>query len=66
VRSVRSAGIGDLFCRVQVETPVKLTDEQKEQLRIFEESLQIQGSRHSPRARSWFDGVKDFFERMGA
>lgn len=66
VRSVRSAGVGDLFCRVQVETPVKLTDEQKEQLRLFEESLQVQGSRHSPRARSWFDGVKDFFERMGA
>jgi molecular chaperone DnaJ len=23
-------------------------------------------SGHSPRARSWFDGVKEFFERMGA
>jgi molecular chaperone DnaJ len=66
VRSVRSSGLGDLFCRVQVETPVKLTDEQKAQLRGFDESIQSQGARHSPRARSWFDGVKSFFERMGA
>ena len=66
VRSVRTAGVGDLFCRVQVETPVKLTETQKEQLRSFDDSIQSQGSKHSPRARSWFDGVKAFFERMGA
>lgn len=66
VRSVRSSGVGDLFCRVQVETPVKLTDEQKALLGQFDESVQAGGSRHSPRARSWLDGVKEFFERMGA
>jgi molecular chaperone DnaJ len=66
VRSVRAAGFGDLFCRVQVETPVNLTAEQKDKLRAFEESVSGGGERHSPRARSWFDGVKDFFERMGA
>ena len=66
VRSVRDSGVGDLFCRVQVETPVKLSGEQKERLRAFDESLQRDGSRHNPRARSWFDGVKKFFERMGA
>jgi molecular chaperone DnaJ len=65
VRSVRSAGVGDLFCRVQVETPVKLSDEQKEVLKRFDESIQSDGGKHSPRARSWFDGVKAFFERMG-
>lgn len=64
VRSVRDSGVGDLFCRVQVETPVNLTAEQKEKLRAFDES--IQNARHNPRARSWFDGVKEFFERMGA
>ena len=64
VRSVRESGVGDLFCRVQVETPVSLTAEQKEKLRAFDES--IQNGRHNPRARSWFDGVKKFFERMGA
>jgi molecular chaperone DnaJ len=35
-------------------------------LRALDESLQNEGSRHNPRARSWFDGVKEFFERMGA
>ena len=66
VRSVRAHGVGDLFCRVQVETPVSLSAEQKQMLRTFEESIQREGSRHNPRARSWFDGVKEFFERMGA
>ena len=66
VRSVRDSGVGDLFCRVQVETPVNLSGDQKERLRAFDESLQRDGSRHNPRARSWFDGVKKFFERMGA
>jgi molecular chaperone DnaJ len=66
VRSVRASGFGDLFCRVQVETPVHLTHEQKELLRALDESIQSGGSRHNPRARSWFDGVKSFFERMGA
>jgi molecular chaperone DnaJ len=66
VRSVRESGVGDLFCRVQVETPVNLTAEQKEKLRAFDASIQSEGERHSPRARSWFDGVKEFFERMGA
>jgi molecular chaperone DnaJ len=66
VRSVRDSGVGDLFCRVQVETPVSLTAEQKERLRAFDASIQSETGRHSPRARSWFDGVKEFFERMGA
>jgi molecular chaperone DnaJ len=66
VRSVRDSGVGDLFCRVQVETPVNLSGDQKERLRAFDESLQNDVSRHNPRARSWFDGVKKFFERMGA
>jgi len=66
VRSVRSPAVGDLFCRVQIETPVNLSEEQKERLREFDESIRGGGSKHSPRARSWFDGVKQFFERMGA
>ncbi len=66
VRSVRDSGVGDLFCRVQVETPVHLTADQREKLREFDAAIQNEGGRHSPRARSWFDGVKEFFERMGA
>ena len=66
VKSVRVKGVGDLFCRVQIETPVKLTDKQKDLLSQFDTSIQSGGSRHSPRALSWIDGVKKFFERMGA
>ena len=66
VRSVRSNGLGDLFCNVQVETPVKMTEEQKELLARFDESVQAGGSRHNPRVRSWLDGVKEFFERIGS
>ncbi len=66
VRSVRGTGIGDLFCKVQVETPVKLDEDQKEMLRQFDASLQSRSSRHSPRARSWLDGVRKFFDRLSA
>ncbi|MFL2553250.1 MAG: molecular chaperone DnaJ [Candidatus Rariloculaceae bacterium] len=66
VKSVRVNGVGDLFCRVQIETPINLTDEQKDLLYRFDSLVQADGSRHSPQARSWLDGVKKFFERMGA
>ena len=66
VRSVRASGLGDLFCRVQVETPVKLTDEQQEMLQSFDAAIRAGGDRHNPRSRSWLDSVKAFFEKMGA
>ena len=65
VKSVRGGGPGDLFCQVQVETPVNLTAQQKELLKELDGSIEAGGSRHSPRARSWVDGVKRFFESMG-
>ena len=40
VRSVRSSSLGDLMCRVVVETPVHLSKKQKELLQQFEESMQ--------------------------
>jgi molecular chaperone DnaJ len=36
IKGVRSGFAGDLFCHVAVETPVKLTEKQKELLREFE------------------------------
>jgi molecular chaperone DnaJ len=64
VRSVRGGGVGDLICRVTIETPVNLTKQQKELLRAFGDSLLGEETRHSPRASSWLDGVKKFFEDM--
>jgi molecular chaperone DnaJ len=47
-----------------VETPVKLSAEQKEVLRKFDESLRKDRKQHSPRQQSWLDGVKQFFENI--
>jgi molecular chaperone DnaJ len=57
--------VGDLICRVLVETPVNLTERQKELLRQLEETMQAGGEKHSPHSSSWLDGVKSFFEKMG-
>ena len=65
VKPVRGGPTGDLFCRVVVETPVDLTDEQKALLRQFQESLTGDPPRHNPRERSWLEGVKRFFEKIG-
>src|SRR5271155_741688 len=63
VKPVRGGPPGDLFCRVVVETPVKLSAEQKELLKRFEVSLQA-GS-HKPREQSFLEGVKKFFTGAG-
>jgi len=62
IKGVRSREHGDLFCHVVVETPVKLTERQKELLREFESVTQKDAARHNPRAKTWFDKVKEFFE----
>jgi len=64
VKSVRGHQTGDLLCRVTVETPVNLTKKQKDLLKEFESSMTGDSVNHSPRAASWLDGVKKFFEDM--
>ncbi|MCD1127149.1 molecular chaperone DnaJ [Jinshanibacter sp. LJY008] len=65
VKSVRGGSQGDLLCRVVVETPVKLNDKQKQLLRELEESLGGEkGAKNSPRSKSFFDGVKKFFDDL--
>ena len=63
VTQVRGGGVGDLLCKVQIETPVELTQQQKELLEKFKESLG-ENEKHSPKERSWFSGVKSFFEGL--
>jgi molecular chaperone DnaJ len=62
VKPVRGHSVGDLLCRVVVETPVHLTAKQKELLREFQESTG--GKKHSPKSKGWFDGVKKFFDEI--
>ena len=62
IKGVRSGFPGDLFCHVVVETPVKLTDRQKDLLRAFDQLTTEGGAKHSPQSKSWMDKVKEFFE----
>ncbi|HZR67696.1 MAG TPA: molecular chaperone DnaJ [Burkholderiales bacterium] len=61
IKGVRSREHGDLLCHVMVETPVNLTERQKELLREFETLSQKDSDRHNPRAKSWMAKVKEFF-----
>jgi molecular chaperone DnaJ len=62
IKGLRSSIAGDLYVHVQVETPVKLTEQQRDLLKQFEKSLEQGGARHSPQSKSWFDRVKSFFD----
>lgn len=59
IKGVRSTQPGDLLCHVVVETPVNLSERQRELLREFE-SL-APGRNNNPRAQSFMDKVKAFF-----
>jgi molecular chaperone DnaJ len=61
IKGVRSSSPGDLHCHVVVETPVNLTARQKELLEEFEAISQDDDGKHNPRAKGWFDKVKEFF-----
>ena len=60
IKGLRSTSHGDLMCHVVVETPVRLTDRQRELLRELE-TINAQDARHNPRAKSWMDKVREFF-----
>jgi molecular chaperone DnaJ len=62
IKGVRSGYVGDLFCHVVLETPVKLTEKQKDLLREFDRLTKEGGAKHSPQSKGWMDKVKDFFE----
>ena len=65
VKSVRGGAQGDLLCRVVVETPVGLSEKQKQLLKDLQESFGgPTGEKNSPRSKSFFDGVKKFFDDL--
>jgi molecular chaperone DnaJ len=61
IRSTRSSECGDLMCHVVVETPVKLTEEQKDLLRQFEAINKVHEVEQNPKATSFVDKLKNFF-----
>ena len=64
VKPVRGGPVGDLICRIVVETPVKLNGEQKELLEKLGQSMGKASNKHSPNENSWIDSMKKFFEDM--
>ena len=60
---VRGGSAGDLMCRVTVETPIKLTERQKELLRELDSTFHKEG-KQSPKKKSFFVGMKKFFDDM--
>ncbi len=64
VKPVRGGPVGDLLCKVVIETPVNLTKEQKKLITELGESLSGGGKHHSPQEHTWVDGVKNFFDKL--
>ena len=61
IKGVRSDRPGDLLAHMVVETPVNLTERQKELLMEFEACCTGHEAKHNPRAKGFMDKVKEFF-----
>ncbi len=61
MKSVRSSLVGDLYCHVVVETPVNLTERQKELLREFE-NIATPDRSQTPKQKSFLDKLKNMFD----
>ncbi len=66
VRNVRTKEIGDMLCRLVVETPVSLTSKQKSLLAEFDNLVESGGERHNPRASNWTQRIKSFWDKLAA
>ncbi|UJF18998.1 molecular chaperone DnaJ [Vibrio sp. SS-MA-C1-2] len=66
VKSVRGGGVGDLICKLVVETPVHLSNKQKALLKELEKSFDgsAASKKHKPKSEGFFDGVKKFFDDL--
>ena len=58
--ALRAAGAGDLYIELAVETPVNLSNRQRELLREFEEA----GKDNNPETQDFFSRVKSFWDGM--
>ncbi|UDG79427.1 Chaperone protein DnaJ [Candidatus Ecksteinia adelgidicola] len=65
IQSMRGGKLGDLLCRVIIETPVNLNEKQKYLLKELNTTFNGPfGEKNSPRSKSFFDGVKKFFDDL--
>ena len=61
MKSVRSSLVGDLYCHVVVETPVNLTERQKELLQEFDNLTSTDRSQ-TPKQKGFLDKLKEMFD----
>lgn len=68
VKSVRSGSVGDLMCKVVVETPVNLNEKQKKLLKELDGSMGSgdEAAKYRPKEKGFFDGVKKFFDDLSS
>ena len=59
MKSLRSSSMGDLYCHIVVETPVNLTDRQRELLEEFEKISTGLDRAQTPRQKSFMDKLRD-------
>ena len=66
VKSVRSGAVGDLICKVVIETPVNLSERQRDLLSELEESMGTgeEAGKYRPKEKGFFDGVRKFFDDL--
>ena len=66
VKNVRGGMVGELYCKISVETPVNLTRKQRAMIEELDRLIRGGGSRHSPRERGWTSKLKSFFDDIVA
>ena len=66
VKNVRGGPIGDLYCKISVETPVNLNKNQKSLIEELDRSIRDGGNRHNPREGGWTSKLKSFFDDIVA
>jgi molecular chaperone DnaJ len=59
-KNVHGQGVGDLLVQINVETPINLTNPQKEILKSFEK---LETPSNYPRKKSFFERIKNFFTK---
>ena len=53
--------MGDMYIHVYIETPVNLSEKQKDILRQFQKTIDDNEKKHSPKHQSFMDKMKNLF-----
>lgn len=59
IQKLGGHGLGDQIVQIHVETPTKLTPEQRQ---MFEKLSEVENTSNGPLTRSFFDRMKEFFQ----